>query len=110
MTYSKTDSFSIEIQELAKLCKVLSHPARIAILKYLSNCNTCISGDISKEIPLSRSTVSQHLQELKNAGLIQGEIEGVKINYCICETVISEKGKELIKFISELSTNKINCC
>jgi ArsR family transcriptional regulator, arsenate/arsenite/antimonite-responsive transcriptional repressor len=61
----------------------LSHPARIAIIKLLAEKKTCISGDIANKLPLSRTTVCQHLQELKNAGLIQGEISGLNVNYCL---------------------------
>ncbi len=83
MTFHKVELFDDESQQVAILAKVLSHPARVAILKYLASCKQCISGDISNEIPLSRTTVSQHLQELKKAGLIQGEIDGVRVCYCL---------------------------
>lgn len=81
--YAKTANFSASQQELAKFAKLLSHPARIAILEYLAKEDRCISGDISGELPLSRTTVSQHLKELKDAGLIKGEIEGQTVCYCI---------------------------
>lgn len=96
MTYSKSHKFEDDVRELAKIAKALSHPARLAILKFLSESKTCISGDISNEIPLSRTTVSQHLQELKKAGLIMGEVEGVKVNYCICHDAMI-KVKELFE-------------
>lgn len=83
MVSAKTNLFSTELQETANLFKALAHPARLAILKYLAEAKVCISGDISNELPLSRTTVNQHLAELKNAGLIQGTIEGVKVNYCL---------------------------
>jgi len=83
MVKSKTELFEPEIQECAALYKALAHPARIAILKYLAGTRTCITGDISEELPLSRSTVNQHLAELKKAGLIQGHIEGVNTKYCL---------------------------
>lgn len=83
MGTSKTESFSIADNQLAKYAKALSHPARIAILKLLIQKQACICGDIVDELPLSQSTVSQHLKELKEAGLIQGEIEGAKVCYCI---------------------------
>lgn len=75
--------FSDEEHRLARIAKALAHPARIAILKILLKRQACICGDIVDELPLSQSTVSQHLKELKLAGLITGEIEGVKICYCI---------------------------
>jgi ArsR family transcriptional regulator len=84
----KTEVFTPELQELARFSKVLSHPARLAILQYLAETKTCISGDISDQLPLSRSTVSQHLKDLKELGLIRGEIDGLKINYCLCGTEI----------------------
>lgn len=80
----KTDIFNTELQELSRFAKAISHPARLAILKYLAETKTCISGDISNSLPLSRSTVSQHLKELKEIGLIHGTIDGLKINYCLC--------------------------
>ncbi len=81
--YAKTIEFEADLQELAVAAKLLSHPARIAIIKLLAEKKTCISGDIANELPLSRTTVSQHLQELKNADLIRGEISGLNVNYCL---------------------------
>lgn len=86
----KREIFENDLQELAQFAKVISHPARLAILKYLAEAKTCISGDISDQLPLSRTTVSQHLKELKNIGLIHGEVEGLKINYCLCGTTIKK--------------------
>jgi DNA-binding transcriptional ArsR family regulator len=85
MGATKFLEFSIKENNLAKYAKALGHPARIAILKLLANRKTCICGDIVDELPLSQSTVSQHLKELKEAGLIKGEIEGAKVCYCIDE-------------------------
>lgn len=81
--HAKTVEFDAELQELAQFAKLLSHPARIAVIKLLSEKKTCISGDIANELPLSRATVCQHLQELKNAGLIRGDISGLNVNYCL---------------------------
>lgn len=103
MTYKKTDLFDKDLQRIALVAKAMSHPARLAILRYLANCKTCISGDISNEIPLSRTTVSQHLQELKKAGLIHGEIDGLKINYCLCSACISEIKKDIESFLKEIT-------
>jgi DNA-binding transcriptional ArsR family regulator len=91
----KKENFDPELQEIARFARIISHPARLAILKYLAETHTCISGDISDSIPLSRSTVSQHLKELRDIGLIHGEIDGLKINYCLCNTTI-EKFKTMI--------------
>lgn len=83
MTYTKVKEFEVHLQELSRLANLLSHPARIAILKYLAETKTCISGNIAQELPLSRTTVSQHLQELKKGKLITGEIEGNTVCYCL---------------------------
>lgn len=105
----KTEVFTNELQELAKFTKVLSHPARLAILKYLADTKTCISGDISDYLPLSRSTVSQHLKELKEFGLIKGEIDGLKINYCLCGSKISEYKKMFDLFFNEMTKIDPDC-
>lgn len=105
MTYTKSDIFDQELRDIAFFAKALSHPARVAILKYLAETKTCMSGDISNEIPLSRTTVSQHLQELKKAGMIKGEIEGVKINYCLSDTTIHQFKSLINKLFSDLK-----CC
>ncbi|CAN5368248.1 metalloregulator ArsR/SmtB family transcription factor [soil metagenome] len=85
MGSSKTDVFTIKTNRLAKYAKALGHPARLAIIQHLLKNRTCICGDIVDHLPLSQSTVSQHLKELKDAGLIQGNIDGVKVCYCINE-------------------------
>jgi len=71
------------LDELAVLCKAMSHPTRLWILQFLAQQDCCISGEIADELPIARSTVSEHLRQLKEAGLIQGEIEHPKIKYCI---------------------------
>src|SRR5687768_15216888 len=83
MGATKSYEFTAKENKLAKYAKALAHPARVAILKLLAQKQTCVCGDIVDELPLSQSTVSQHLKELKEAGLIQGEIDGVKVCYCI---------------------------
>jgi ArsR family transcriptional regulator len=105
----KTEAFTIALQDLAKFSKVLSHPARLAILQYLAETKTCISGDISDQLPLSRSTVSQHLKELKELGLIKGEIDGLKINYCLCNSKISEYKIMFNEFFKDMTNIDINC-
>ena len=85
MGATKAHEFTSRDNKLAKYAKALGHPARIAILKFLARKATCQCGDIVEELPLSQSTVSQHLKELKEAGLIKGEIEGAKVCYCIDE-------------------------
>jgi len=103
MAYSKTALFSTEFQKRSELFKALGHPARLAILKYLADTKTCITGDIADELPLSRTTVNQHLKELKDAGLITGTTEGVKTCYCLN----LEKIREL-KEMSDTFLNEIN--
>lgn len=83
MGLTKTAEFSKEQNELAQLTKALGHPARIAILQFLISQKACVCGDIVDELPLSQSTVSQHLRELKKAGLIKGDIDGPSVCYCI---------------------------
>ena len=85
MGATKSYEFSAKENRLANYAKALAHPARVAILKILATKATCQCGDIVEELPLSQSTVSQHLKELKEAGLIQGEIDGAKVCYCINE-------------------------
>lgn len=75
--------YCIKTENLASMAKALGHPARIAIMKFLAKQETCYFGDINEELPIAKATVSQHLKELKEAGLIQGEIETPKVKYCI---------------------------
>ena len=83
MGLTRTEIFSTEQNQLATLLKALAHPARIAILQRILISNTCICGDLVEELGLAQATISQHLKELKNAGIIQGTIEGVSVCYCI---------------------------
>lgn len=102
MVKSKTELFEPEIQQYAELFKALSHPARIAILKYLADTRTCITGDISEELPLSRSTVNQHLAELRKVGLIQGHIEGINTKYCLNPEVIQKMREDTNSLFDQL--------
>jgi len=83
MGVAKLDEFTVRDNRIARYAKALSHPARVAILKLLIGKRSCVCGDIVDELPLSQSTVSQHLKELKEAGLIQGDIDGARVCYCI---------------------------
>lgn len=83
MGVTKSDLFSEEQNEIAATAKVFAHPARVAIVEYLLQTNSCFNGDLVKELGLAQATVSQHLRELKNSGIIKGSIEGVSVNYCI---------------------------
>lgn len=102
MVKAKKELFNNELQQAAKLFKSLGHPARLVILDYLSKCNSCISGDISELLPLSRTTVNQHLKELKSAGLIKGEVEGVKVNYCLNNESIERLREIALPFLDSL--------
>lgn len=83
MGITKSEIYSDEQNKLAQLLKAIAHPARIAILQHVIKTNACICGDLVEELGLAQATISQHLKELKNAGLIQGTIEGVSVCYCI---------------------------
>lgn len=83
MGITRTELFSKKQNEMAAMAKAIAHPARIAILQYLIKTNTCICGDLVDELGLAQATISQHLKELKTAGLIQGTIEGTSVCYCI---------------------------
>ncbi len=108
MGVSKADVFSQEDNRLAKYAKALAHPARIAILKLLLKKQACVCGDIVDELPLSQSTVSQHLKELKQAGLIHGDIEGVKVCYCINEQEW-QVAKEALSGLFEIPQKSGDC-
>jgi DNA-binding transcriptional ArsR family regulator len=107
---NKAENFDESLQTLARFSKVLSHPARLAILKYLAETKSCISGDISDYLPLGRTTVSQHLKELRDNGLIHGEIDGLKINYCICSAELKKLLSLFEKFFADIRNTDIKCC
>lgn len=109
MGITKTDNFNTAQNRVAKLAKALGHPARIAILEVLLKKNTCICGDLVEVLPLSQSTVSQHLRELKEVGIIKGEIEGTSVCYCIDEKVWKEVQKSLNKLFDSYIPGK-GCC
>jgi len=106
---TKTEHFTDKQNSIAILAKALGHPARIAIMEYLIKVDTCICGDIVNELPLAQPTISQHLKELKNAGLIKGTIEGNSICYCIDEKAIL-KLQSYFSNISIKLNKKNNCC
>jgi ArsR family transcriptional regulator len=108
MGLSKTEEFTLEQNELAAVAKALGHPARIAILQFLIQRKSCVCGDIVEELPLSQSTVSQHLMELKKVGLIQGSISGPRICYCI-DTNAWFRMKESLGMLLESFKNP-SCC
>lgn len=109
MVQSKTELFNKELKEQALLFKALGHPARLQILQYLSETNTCITGDISHEIPLGRTTVNQHIKELKEVGLIKGETEGVKTKYCLNPEKVDQLKSIIQNFVDGLKYQANNC-
>ncbi|GAB2955138.1 metalloregulator ArsR/SmtB family transcription factor [Hymenobacter coalescens] len=100
MTYAKTAAFTEEQQQLARVAKALAHPARVAIIQLLASKQTCISGDIAAELPLSRTTVSQHLQELKALDLIRGEIDGLTVCYCLNTALLRQVQQQFAAFFA----------
>jgi len=102
MVFAKTKLFDTELQTNAELFKALAHPARLAILKYLADTKTCITGDFAEELPLSRTTVNQHLTELKDAGLIICHTEGVKTFYCLNHKKLCELKKVTKALLDEI--------
>lgn len=109
MGATKTEHFTDKQNAIATLTKALGHPARIAIMEYLIKVDTCICGDIVNELPLAQPTISQHLKELKNAGLIKGNVEGNSVCYCIDEKTFGK----LQNYFADITTKlekKNNCC
>ncbi len=99
MAITKSSKFNTKERKIAALCKALSHPARIAIINFLIKKGECICSDVVNELPLSQSTVSQHLKELKNAGLIIGDIDGPRVLYCFDQNRWNEAGGILNQFM-----------
>ncbi len=102
----KTEQFSQSQNRLATIAKALGHPARIAIIQHLVKIRGCVCGDLVEEIGLAQSTISQHLKELKNAGLIKGEISGTSVCYCIHP----DNWREMSILLNEFLMRGVNCC
>lgn len=109
MVQSKSELFENEIKVSASFFKVLAHPARLQILQFLAESKSCITGDISDELPLGRTTVNQHIKELKEIGLIQGNISGVTTRYCLNPDKIDEMKKALLVFFEKIDTQNYTC-
>ncbi len=109
MGITKSEIFTAEQNQLAQMLKALAHPARIAILQQIIKANACICGDLVDELGLAQATISQHLKELKNAGLIQGTIEGVSVCYCINPKAWQLLNNELGNFFGSY-TDPGKCC
>lgn len=111
MAYSISEDYKADEISLARFAKAMGHPARIVILKYLSSLDTCYFGDINKELPIAKATVSQHLAELKDAGLIRGSIEPPRVNYCIDKENMKKALELFDNFLGKKAKKKIfNCC
>ncbi|MDD3722931.1 MAG: metalloregulator ArsR/SmtB family transcription factor [Lutibacter sp.] len=110
MGTTKSEKFTAEQNQIATIAKAFGHPARVAILQQLFKLDACICGDLVEEIGLAQPTISQHLKELKNLGLIKGNVEGTSVCYCINEEVWQESKKLFIEFLNQDSTLKSQCC
>ncbi|WP_188051269.1 helix-turn-helix transcriptional regulator [Flavobacterium sp. GP15] len=110
MGTTKSECFTEEQNQIATLTKAIGHPARIAIIQHLIKVDSCICGDIVNQLPLSQTTVSQHLKELKNAGLIKGTVEGNTICYCLNEEGFSKLKIFFDHINTYLEKNKNQCC
>lgn len=110
MGATKTEHFTTNQNDLAIIFKALGHPARLAIIEYLIKVNTCICNDIVNELPLAQPTISQHLRELKNAGIIKGSIEGNAICYCLDENTIEHLKDHFTNILHQLTNKKTICC
>lgn len=108
MGLTKTEEFTKTQNDLAVITKALGHPARIAVLQFLIRTKSCVCGDIVDQLPLSQSTVSQHLKELKNAGLIKGSIDGPSVCYCIDEKAWNKAKKQITEFMESYTGQ--DCC
>ena len=109
MDNSKNKDYTIDNEQLARFAKAMGHPARITILNYLASLDSCYFGDIHNELPIAKATVSQHLKELKDAGLIQGEIETPKVKYCINRENWEKAQSYFATFFADCKP-KISCC
>jgi ArsR family transcriptional regulator, arsenate/arsenite/antimonite-responsive transcriptional repressor len=111
MAYTLSVDYKEDEISLARFAKAMGHPARIAILKYLSSLDTCCFGDINKELPIAKATVSQHLAELKDAGLITGTIKPPKVNYCIDKENWGKAKKYFNEFFGDKTKESdFTCC
>ena len=109
MGATKTEHFTDRQNSIAILAKALGHPARVAIMEHLIRVGTCICGDIVNELPLAQPTVSQHLKELKNAGLIKGEVEGNSVCYCVDDKAM-DKLRLYFDGLAAKLEKRNNCC
>lgn len=109
MVQIKSELFTKELIERANFFKALAHPARLQILQFLAESQSCITGDISDELPLGRTTVNQHIKELKKIGLIQGHTQGVKTNYCLNPEKIIILKKIMNDLLEDINIENYKC-
>lgn len=109
MGITKVELFTQEQNQLAQAAKVLGHPARIAILEHLLRANSCINSDLVEELGLAQATISQHLRELKDLGLIQGTVEGTRLCYCINPSKWAEINRLFMGLFSRLENTCTDC-
>ena len=110
MGLTKTEFFTESQNKTALLLKALAHPARVAIVEHLLKTRTCVCGDIVSELPLAQATVSQHLKELKNAGIIKGTVEGNAVCYCLDERAIEYLSGYFSNLQAGVKSQQSNCC
>ena len=110
MGLTKSEHYTTKQNQIAVLLKAIAHPARIAIIEYLLKKEECICNDLVNHLPLSQPTVSQHLKELKNAGIIKGSIEGTSICYCLDEKSMEFIENYFVVMNKKLKKININCC
>ncbi|MGY6647964.1 ArsR/SmtB family transcription factor [Wenyingzhuangia sp. IMCC45574] len=110
MGIAKTEFFSDNQNQIALFAKVFGHPARVAILEYLFDKNACVCGDLVNEIGLAQPTISQHLRELKQLGLIKGSVEGTSVCYCIDKDKWTEMKEILVPFLDQDLECNDSCC
>lgn len=110
MGITKTIDYTKSELDIARYAKALAHPARIAIIQLLLKKQSCVCGDIVDELPISQSTVSQHLKELKEVGFIKGEIEGTSVCYCLDEKEWLKAKSLIVQMFDKVIVNKSKCC
>lgn len=109
MGLAKTEIFTEQQNEIALIAKVFGHPARVSILQHLFKINSCVCGDLVQEIGLAQPTISQHLKELKQLGLIKGNVEGTSVCYCIDAENWTKMKKVMLSFLDQDIPNS-TCC
>jgi len=110
MGVTKSEIFTDQQNQVSTFAKAFAHPARVAILEHLFNLNACICGDLVEEIGLAQATISQHLKELKNLGLIKGDVDGTKVCYCIHQENWDKMKAVMNEFLNQDEKLKVSCC